>query len=677
MNQDGTLSRGEFIAALTKLGTGINETELKRFVHMIEKTKNERVDYIEFIDKMTNTANKHANPFKSIITRINMFLSQNSLSCTSLMRRLTKGEGNKRVTITQFAEFLKAKVSKKRTLPELLELSGKMDLDQDGYIDESDVATCLGNVKNEAFCANNGVNTQGYINERKFYPTKTDQQLTPAQASELCIKIMDALAAKGLAPKEVFTLFDKNNNQFLSFAELSAGLDTILQISQFYKEKLFALMDENSIGMVSFANFKKVLEKKGVLGDVVKDSFNWENEIIKKIKSWVKENNLSVEDAFKNFDLDFDGFVGKEDLRGALINILKIPRDTIINSKVDRLFRLLDQYKTNSIQLADFRRLIEGDNQLGFERTVNKTKLFSLQDSYDWKLNGLQQIGLILSKKYGDLSKSFDEIADHHAQLSFEHFNQFVEKSRALHGFNLTKELMHEMYAQLDPHKKGYLTENDWNNAFSKYNWNEQCLAELKNMIASNFADNESAFEFFLSFAPTQTRQKRISQTAFAKALTSLSSKRFTQNDLTALWKSCCPLNQKSIDLNTFSAIFNQMRFAGKSTMKSVTGNTGKSWITSTSQYDENPFEKLKHHLKSSFINLDQAFIEYDSSGSGEISTLQFRNAIRKLNLGLTAREIDRILNEIDQDGDGRVNWKNFSSRFSLTYIYIYISINK
>ncbi len=32
----------------------------------------------------------------------------------------------------------------------------------------------------------------------------------------------------------------------------------------------------------------------------------------------------------------------------------------------------------------------------------------------------------------------------------------------------MTERLLQKLFADVDPHKKGYLTETDWNNAFSK-----------------------------------------------------------------------------------------------------------------------------------------------------------------------------------------------------------------
>lgn len=74
------------------------------------------------------------------------------------------------------------------------------------------------------------------------------------------------------------------------------------------------------------------------------------------------KERITIEEAFKCFDRDFDGYVKKEDLRWGIINILKVKEEEIFPTKLDRLFRLLDFYKTNSIQLSDFQRLINNEN---------------------------------------------------------------------------------------------------------------------------------------------------------------------------------------------------------------------------------------------------------------------------------------------------------------------------
>ena len=117
------------------------------------------------------------------------------------------------------------------------------------------------------------------------------------------------------------------------------------------KEKLFALMDKNQIGLVDYPSFLEVINLSTAykLQKQNDDNFDWENGVIEKTQAWIKQEHITIEEAFKSFDKDFDGFINKNDLRWALVNILKIKEEDILPTKVDRLFRLIDFYKTGKI----------------------------------------------------------------------------------------------------------------------------------------------------------------------------------------------------------------------------------------------------------------------------------------------------------------------------------------
>jgi hypothetical protein len=61
---------------------------------------------------------------------------------------------------------------------------------------------------------------------------------------------------------------------------------------------------------------------------------------------------------------------------------------------------------------------------------------------------------------------SYLDATNHATLLTFEKFNAWCEKLNILDGFNLTETLLQELFSELDPHKKGNLTEIDWVNAF-------------------------------------------------------------------------------------------------------------------------------------------------------------------------------------------------------------------
>jgi len=58
---------------------------------------------------------------------------------------------------------------------------------------------------------------------------------------------------------------------------------------------------------------------------------------------------LTVEEAFKTIDADFDGFISKDDLHKFLIDILKYGENDFNQTKLVRLFKLMDQYKRGKI----------------------------------------------------------------------------------------------------------------------------------------------------------------------------------------------------------------------------------------------------------------------------------------------------------------------------------------
>ena len=183
------------------------------------------------------------------------------------------------------------------------------------------------------------------------------------------------------------------------------------------------------------------------------DNFDWENQIIEDIKQWIWTQKITVEEAFKSFDRDFDGTINKEDLKWALLNILMIKPEQIFPTKLDRLFKLMDFYKTNSIQLSDFERLVNNENPYSASqgsRVTNSADNFRKSfggglvsaNTFDWKVSVIQQIGLVLSKTFGSPKESFEAASEHVSKVNYDQFKKFIESQNALSGFNLTSSLI-------------------------------------------------------------------------------------------------------------------------------------------------------------------------------------------------------------------------------------------
>lgn len=110
-------------------------------------------------------------------------------------------------------------------------------------------------------------------------------------------------------------------------------------------------MDLNKIGMIDFEMFVKVLKSEAasqIPQSVLKmeDSFIWQEEVVNKIKAWVKKAKVTSIEAFRAFDHDFDGLISKDDMTKSLLMHLKYRREEISPERLDRLFRVLSFFKS-------------------------------------------------------------------------------------------------------------------------------------------------------------------------------------------------------------------------------------------------------------------------------------------------------------------------------------------
>lgn len=65
------------------------------------------------------------------------------------------------------------------------------------------------------------------------------------------------------------------------------------------------------------------------------------------------------------------------------------------------------------------------------------------------------------------MKESFDIVSGYRKKLVFQKFKKWIDEKNVLSGFDLTEKLVYEIFSDLDAHKKGYLVEPDWLNAFA------------------------------------------------------------------------------------------------------------------------------------------------------------------------------------------------------------------
>ena len=92
-------------------------------------------------------------------------------------------------------------------------------------------------------------------------------------------------------------------------------------------EQLFSSVDKKGVGLITYDQFLFVFNGGELTSKRVEDNFDWEEKMIGNIKQWVLTKGLTLEEAFKCFDQDFDGIISKNDLKKSLASLLHVPLD--------------------------------------------------------------------------------------------------------------------------------------------------------------------------------------------------------------------------------------------------------------------------------------------------------------------------------------------------------------
>lgn len=334
----------------------------------------------------------------------------------------------------------------------------RVDIDKDGMVDFHDLSTFLSRhhfietvTKRliETVKTSYGFDLGGRLkssSEINLFPT---QPLDEAKVGPILRDLRNSLIARNISYHEFFSKLDSNKDGLITFNEFEDGMKTISTFSAEVLKGLFAFFDRQKIGMIDFKTFLRYVKKtlfdknEDIKG---KDNFEWQGDVINKIRTWYKSLQMTSEDAFRIIDIDYDQEINKTDLHRFLKDVLKIPTEELDSSRIDRLYNLMDLYRIGKVKYVDFKRILsETDDQPCDNKIVTGGRP-NEKLSFDWKLKARQQIGYYIDRN-GGISESFDAVANNTITITFMRFKDWLEKGHVLLGFNLTDKLIQELFS--------------------------------------------------------------------------------------------------------------------------------------------------------------------------------------------------------------------------------------
>ena len=73
----------------------------------------------------------------------------------------------------------------------------------------------------------------------------------------------------------------------------------------------------------------------------------------------------------------------------------------------------------------------------------------------------------------------------------------------------------------------------------------------------------------------------------------------------------------------------------------------------------------MKKLIRTSNKDVEEIFLKFDSKNIGFLSNLDFRNALRQMNIGLSMNDIDSIMNTCEIIQPGIINWREFIKKIN------------
>lgn len=91
-----------------------------------------------------------------------------------------------------------------------------------------------------------------------------------------------------------------------------------------------------------------------------------------------------------------------------------------------------------------------------------------------------------------------------------------------------------------------------------------------------------------------------------------------------------------------------------------ISVKTGCDGIKLKPKIKINPIIKLRNFIEKHQIKLIDFFNKFDKDGSMSVSREEFREGILELGIRFSQDEINQLINDLDPDGDGEINYRYF-----------------
>ena len=585
----------------------------------------------------------------------------------------------------------------------------KFDYDKDGVISMDDLKNIIINYIDKNYFEKYNKNIDIY-NNYNFEENK-----------KIYLNIKDALNKLNMTENNLFYYLDNNKDGFIDIYEFRNQIFKLPLNRKFTQKQIdlfYTFLDEFNNGKVDINIFQNKLRiikdyinahnENGYVGNST-----IENLILTELYKYIKKNQkLGDTEIFSILDNDHDGIISINDLKNFCIKNLFISSHELDDDIMIRFIEAVSLTRSRNLVLADIQNLMKyfKKDDLDIIRNniinyCNESENINKENDKDWIDNVINKIGMFINEEFeNDIQSFYDEcnITDFRNKgqgISFDNFQIFLQKNYFLfepYHINKNESQQKALFNYLSNNKK-YITledleylfgnENKNNNENNDFDFYEKMHNNIITFLHDNFKNSEDAFKYFHNDIKNNclcNENNYITKKEFFNGIESLFPKKYQTNTIQNYYYKYLD-NKNKITYSDFNYIYyNTYKFNdgyNKSLDKPAKIKTTRpdvSNIPFTSNkapfpteknpklktpFDLDPLEKLKRLILSSKIDFKKEceyYIKYSQSNNGLINQYEFRNLIKRLNLGLSSIEIEDIINKNGMTYDGYINIYEF-----------------
>ena len=516
------------------------------------------------------------------------------------------------------------------------------------------------------------------------------------------------------------TYIDKNEfiSQILSLPNFDFDKYNLGRIEQFYN-----YLDEYKNGKVDLSRFRIKLNIFDDDINLNQDYSYKGNTIIEHLllkeiaKYYLENNNLSDTEFFAILDNDNDGLISKEDIKIFAVKLLKMNEKELTHNKLLHFITSISSNNDEFLTLSDiqnFMQDIKNNNLNKYKNTIINychENINLKNNDLKWIKEIIDIIGMYISEKYfnniqqfyNDCNKS--DFRNKGQGLSIDNIIDFMEINYVMfQSFHMNKDKYLVLFNYVSNNKK-FITIDDLNKAFKNYDYYGWMHKYIIKFFNENFPTCEDAFKYFHKVktikneTPTSndlnTKNDFITKKEFFDGIFKLFPNKFKTEAILHYYNNIIKKNvinnnkeKNNDDLNIiryseFNYIYyNQFNYDKtfklslkknskiKTTREDINNihfSSSKSPFTikdhpnAKTPYDLDPLNKIKKIILSSKVDFKTEFRKFiNKSENGKANQFQFRNMIKKLNLGLTNIEIEDIMFKSGLTSEGYINLIDF-----------------